>query len=296
MEFNKLFLAHLLSNNKLTSAFSACQCLPPEYPLTPEEGDSLLSLMAAGYMNTCYPYRYEITDLPCLCILYTLSGSGVYETGDKRLSLSPETFLFIDGSIRHKIYTEKNSWNYYQLFIEKSKCLFFFREFVKTWGNLAIIPSTPYILSLFSRLTEIPEFLSRDNLIINHRLLTDLLTAAVLPPFASQSDVAPPYLREMKKIMDTRYASSHSLTQFEQTLGISRYRLSREFHELYQVPPLQYLNRRRIEEAKKLLQDPAITVYEAGHRVGMENTTHFIRIFRKYTGTTPANYKNSLPT
>jgi AraC-like DNA-binding protein len=296
LEFNKLFLTHLLSNSKLTPALSISQYLPNESLVRPELEDSLISLLAAGYIKSCYPYRYETADLPCLCLLYTVSGSGVFEAEDKKLCLTPETFLFIDGARRHKIYTEKNSWIFYQLFLEKTKCIFFLKEFNEKFGDITTISATPYILSLFCRLTEIPEVINRDSLIINHRLLTDLLTASILTPAASQVDMAPHYLREMKKIMDSRYAFPQSLTQFEETLGISRYRLSREFHNLYQVPPLQYLNRRRIEEAKRLLQDPSIAVNEAGRLVGIDNTTHFIRLFRKYTGTTPAHYRNSLPT
>ncbi len=294
MDFSKLFLARLLSSNKLTSALTVSQFLPPEFPIQPEETDSLLSLIAAGFINSCYPYRYEIMDLPCLCIIYTVKGSGVFETGQKKLSLTPGTFLFTDCTKRHKIYTEKNSWDFYQLFLEKKESLFFFNEFIAKYDNVTTVSGTPYILSLFCRLTEVPKTLSRDCLFINHRLLTDLLTAAVLTPSSFRDDLAPAYLREMKKIMDTQYASPHSLHQFEETLGISKYRLSREFHNFYSVPPLQYLNRLRIEEAKNLLQDPAMAVYEAGRLVGIDNTTHFIRLFRKYTGTTPANYKNSL--
>jgi AraC-like DNA-binding protein len=296
LEFNKLFLTHLLSDNKLTPSLNIIQCLPNEYLVKPELDDSLLSLLASGYIKSYYPYRYESVDLPCLCILYTVSGSGVFETEDRKLCLTPETFLFIDGSRKHKISAEKNSWNFYQLFLEKSKSLFFLKEFHNKFGDMTTLTTTPYIHSLFRRLTEVPEVLNRDSLIINHRLLTDLLTASILTPAASQADLAPYYLREMKKTMDSQYASPHSLAQFEEALGISKYRLSREFHTLYQVPPLQYLNRRRIEEAKRLLEDPSIAVYEAGRLVGIDNTTHFIRLFRKYTGTTPSHYRNSLPT
>lgn len=294
MDFCKLFLVKLLSGNKLTSDLTVSQCLPPEFPIHPNDSDSLLSLIASGSVSCCYPYRYEIADLPCLCIIYTVKGSGVFETGQKKFSLTPGTFLFTDCTKRHKIYTEKNSWNFYQLFLEKTECSFFFNEFTAKYGNVATISGTPYILSLFCRLTEVPKTLSRDCLFINHRLLTNLLTAAVLKPSSLRDDLAPPYLREMKKLMDTRYASPHSLTKFEETLRISRYRLSREFRNFYMIPPLQYLNKRRIEEAVKLLQDPSMAVYEAGRLVGIDNTTHFIRLFRKYTGTTPANYKNSL--
>lgn len=294
MDFKKLFLAKLLSNNKLTSSLTVSQFLPPEMPIQPDKTEDLLSLAASGMVSCCYPYRYEIMDLPYFCLLYTIKGSGMFEAGEKRISLTPGTFLFTDGTKRHKIYTEKNSWNFYQLFLEKRGCLFFFNEFTAKYGSAVTISQTPYILSLFCRLTEVPRTLSRDVLFINHRLLTDLLTAAILTPSPLRDDLAPSYLREMKKTMDTRYASAHSLSQFEESLGISKYRLSREFHNFYQISPLQYLNRCRIEEAKKLLQDSSMAVYQAGRIVGIDNTTHFIRLFRKYTGITPDHYKKSL--
>ncbi|WP_124065948.1 AraC family transcriptional regulator [Clostridium sp. E02] len=294
MNFQNIFLAKLLSGDKLTSALTVSQFLPTTYPLQPDEPECLLSLTAAGYIKSCYPYRYEIMDLPFFCILYTIKGSGMYEVGQKKYCLLPGTFLFVDCEKKHKIYAEKNSWDFYQLFLYKTQCLFFYKQFTIKYGSITTIPQCPYIISLFSRLTAEPFTLNRDLLFNNHRLLTEILTAAILTPSAYRDDFAPPYLRKMKKIMDTQYASPQSLTQFEMILGISRYRLSREFHNLYELPPLQYLNRRRIEESKKLLQDPAITVYEAGRLVGIDNTTHFIRLFRKYAGTTPANYRSSL--
>ncbi len=294
MNFSELFLTHLLSSNHLSSALTVSPFLSKDYYLQPDGSDHMLCLMAAGYVKSFYPYRYELMDLPSFCIIYTVKGNGVFEAGQTKLSLCPATFLLIDCRLKHKIYAEKNSWNFYQLFLQDTGCLFFYQQFLKRHGNTAILSQSPYILSLFNRLTAVPAVQKQDSFFINHRLLTDLLTAAILTPFAYSGDSAPSYLRKMKNIMDTQYASSHSLAQFEETTGISRYRLSREFHKFYQAPPLQYLNRRRIEESKILLQNPDMTVYEAGKLVGIDNTTHFIRLFRKYTGTTPGNYKSSL--
>lgn len=294
MKFNDLFLTHLLSNKKLPFALSISQFLPTEFPLHPHAPENMLSLLASGYINSFYPYQYELKDFPSFCIILSVKGSGLFEAKQKVQRLCPGTLLFMDCKIKHKICAEKNSWEFYQLFLEETGSSFFYEQFTSRQGNTVMLSLSPYILSLLNRLVAIPQSSDKDILFVNHRLLTNLLTTALLQKSEHSDDYAPSYLRKMKKIMDTQYAAAHSLAQFEETFGISRYRLSKEFHKYYKEPPLQYLNRRRIEEAKKLLQDPSMAVYKAGRLVGIDNTTHFIHLFQKYTGTTPVTFRRSL--
>lgn len=58
--------------------------------------------------------------------------------------------------------------------------------------------------------------------------------------------------------------------------------------------PAQYLNKRRIEVAKHLLITTDYRIHEVGSMVGIDNTNHFITLFRKYTGATPLEYKQRL--
>jgi YesN/AraC family two-component response regulator len=59
-----------------------------------------------------------------------------------------------------------------------------------------------------------------------------------------------------------------------------------------------YLNRVRIEQAKKLLNDNELSITDTGYAVGYSDLTHFERIFKKLTGATPSQYRrrtSSLP-
>jgi len=56
----------------------------------------------------------------------------------------------------------------------------------------------------------------------------------------------------------------------------------------------EQLNGIRIEHAKALLSDPKCLIYEVGSMVGLINTTYFTRLFRRYTGQTPSEYRKAL--
>jgi AraC-like DNA-binding protein len=57
-----------------------------------------------------------------------------------------------------------------------------------------------------------------------------------------------------------------------------------------------YINTLRIEAAKKLLEDTDSRVIDIAFHVGFENLTHFHRLFKKMTGTTPNSYRDTVHT
>ncbi len=50
----------------------------------------------------------------------------------------------------------------------------------------------------------------------------------------------------------------------------------------------------RIAKARELLQDSSLKVYEVAERVGIPETKYFSSVFKKETGLTPTEYRNSL--
>lgn len=50
----------------------------------------------------------------------------------------------------------------------------------------------------------------------------------------------------------------------------------------------------RIQEAKKLLEDPSLKIGEISERVGYADTAHFARTFKKLENMSANEYRNSL--
>jgi len=58
--------------------------------------------------------------------------------------------------------------------------------------------------------------------------------------------------------------------------------------------PHAYLIKVRLERAKELLITTSFNVSEISFAVGYENPLYFSRMFKKYTGVSPANYKKQM--
>lgn len=101
----------------------------------------------------------------------------------------------------------------------------------------------------------------------------------------------PPHVLQLKQILDLRYGEPITLDSLEQELKMSKYRLCRDFSQHMGVPPLHYLNQKRIERARELLLSTDDTVVSIGNTVGIPGTTHFINLFKRETGHTPLQYR-----
>ncbi|WP_238650614.1 helix-turn-helix domain-containing protein [Paenibacillus piscarius] len=69
--------------------------------------------------------------------------------------------------------------------------------------------------------------------------------------------------------------------------------VSKYFKEQTGTNVIDYINQYRIEEAKRILQADDLTVQEVSERVGFLNSNSFIRVFKKYEGITPGQYKQA---
>jgi AraC family transcriptional regulator len=60
--------------------------------------------------------------------------------------------------------------------------------------------------------------------------------------------------------------------------------------------PHRYVLLQRVDRAKDSLRDPRRSIFEAGLDAGFQNASHFARVFREITGTTPSRYRSDLLT
>lgn len=63
------------------------------------------------------------------------------------------------------------------------------------------------------------------------------------------------------------------------------------FKQAVGLSPKQFLIETRVNVARNLLEDTAMSVLEVGLEVGFHHPSHFIRIFQRVTGRTPAVYR-----
>ncbi|CAG7656928.1 helix-turn-helix domain-containing protein [Paenibacillus allorhizosphaerae] len=69
--------------------------------------------------------------------------------------------------------------------------------------------------------------------------------------------------------------------------------LSKLFKETMEMNFMDYLIHIRMEKSKQLLRDPKLKINAIAEQVGYNNAQSFIRIFKKYTGQTPGEYREN---
>ena len=73
--------------------------------------------------------------------------------------------------------------------------------------------------------------------------------------------------------------------------SMSESHFSRSFKQSVGIAPYQYLMQQRVERAKQLLKQQAISIGNIALNCGFSNQTHLTKVFRQMTGMTPKAYQ-----
>ncbi|GAB3221302.1 chromate resistance protein [Algoriphagus aestuariicola] len=112
-----------------------------------------------------------------------------------------------------------------------------------------------------------------------------------------KSGKIPEWAKELKEIIQDQIDTnlSLSLRQLSESLNVHPSYLSREFSKYFDDLSFgDYIRKLRIEKAIVLLQDPKHSLSEIAYLTGFSDQSHFNRIFKKYTGKNPSEYRKSL--
>ena len=92
--------------------------------------------------------------------------------------------------------------------------------------------------------------------------------------------------------IEQHLADQIPLATLAQLVRLSPHYFCRAFKQSFGVAPHRYHISRRMERAKELLADPALSVTEIGATLGFSETSSFSGAFRKATGLTPTRFRS----
>ncbi len=89
------------------------------------------------------------------------------------------------------------------------------------------------------------------------------------------------------------YASPFSSAETAAAVGLSESHLRALFYKWLGESPKKFHTRYRIEQAKRLLREQNLPVFEVAFHVGYSDARHFSRVFKQFTGATPSSYADA---
>jgi two-component system, response regulator YesN len=101
-------------------------------------------------------------------------------------------------------------------------------------------------------------------------------------------------VEESKIYIEEHLAKEVSLEEVADVLGLNPSYFSQLFKQTTGETFIQYRIRRRMEKAKKLLENPSYRITDISYEIGYADHPHFTKTFKKYTGYSPSEYRENL--
>ncbi|WP_219838322.1 response regulator [Paenibacillus sp. R14(2021)] len=99
-------------------------------------------------------------------------------------------------------------------------------------------------------------------------------------------------LQKAERYIQAHFAEQLTVQVISEHVYVTPEWLSTLFKKNFDLTVLDYITRLRMEQAKSLLQDVGLKIYQISGLVGYKDSVYFSRLFKKHTGLTPKEFRN----
>jgi len=122
------------------------------------------------------------------------------------------------------------------------------------------------------------------------------LALEIFAAFSRQSEkeceaYLPAWLRKAKELLHDRFSETLTLDEIAQEVGVHPVHLARTFRKHYRCSVGEYQRRLRVEDASLQLTTTQRPLADIALVAGFTDQAHFSRVFKSYTGETPAKFR-----
>jgi transcriptional regulator GlxA family with amidase domain len=109
--------------------------------------------------------------------------------------------------------------------------------------------------------------------------------------FRGRSDHGDALIGNVQEWLATHFSLANPVEEMIKRSGLAPRTFKRRFKEATELAPIDYVQRLRVEDAKRRLERTDAPVEEIGWRVGYEDPAFFRRLFKRTTGLSPGSYR-----
>ncbi|MEO6869392.1 MAG: helix-turn-helix domain-containing protein [Ginsengibacter sp.] len=148
-------------------------------------------------------------------------------------------------------------------------------------------------LNLLVHLVE--KFVTRDVAILIAKIYMidiDLISQSPFIVFQGQKDHGDEAIKKAQTFIESNFQKKITVDQLTNMLALSRRSLERRFKQATSNTVIEYLQRVKIEAAKKEFESSWKNINEVMYDVGYTDTKGFRTVFKKVAGISPTEYRN----
>ena len=109
--------------------------------------------------------------------------------------------------------------------------------------------------------------------------------------FSGQKEHSDDVIKEAQLYIEDNYEEKLNIENLAKRFAISNRNFIRRFKKATQSTPFEYVQRVKVEAAKKSLESSTLNINEVMYAVGYNDEKAFRKVFKKYTGLSPLEYR-----
>ena len=109
--------------------------------------------------------------------------------------------------------------------------------------------------------------------------------------FEGRRDHSDGDIRSAQQWLETHFPVAHPVEEMIKRSRLAERTFKRRFTDATGLTPLCYVQRLRIEDAKRRLERTEVSIDEISWQVGYEDPAFFRRLFKRTTGLAPGDYR-----
>jgi len=229
-------------------------------------------------------------------LIYVHDGKGLFCSEEKRIPIKKDSLIIINPNIKHtEISSHSHPLKYTALGIDNLQFKFNGEDHLHAYNVFDLHTQSHIILPLLrSMLQEVQHHYMSYEQLCQHYLMILLLkiTRITGDTFSinTQKDVSCE-CKQLKQYIDSHYHEHLTLDFFSTLTHQNKFHLSHKFTKTFGISPINYLLERRILHSKILLRTSNNNITEIARMTGFSSSNYFSQSFKKYTGLSPAKYR-----
>ena len=254
--------------------------------------EQLLYLEVFGLLDAGENYFTKRKNYPSYLFLHTYAGAGELHYEGKTYALREGDSFLIDCTREQEYFTTSSHWSISNLHFNGPTADLFYQAFFSDGSPVVRHSSTSPYQNDVEQLLMISQGTAQDrDLHVSVALETLLLH--LIEEKRKKQPCIPPQILQLQNYLESNFSRKISLDELEAELHISKYHLSREFKRYTGYSIGTYLCELRMNRAQYLLTNTALPTGLISQMVGFANYSNFYTTFRKQTGLSPLELRQS---
>lgn len=230
-------------------------------------------------------------------------GEGVLMVNGTEYNIPEKGAMFIPADVPHEYYPKGDKWNIRWVTVNGSAVASFLNAAGLTHAAVFSLEDISGLDAILGRMRnelvhngmagEYQASAIAYDFIINFARTAGLLfdSRAMRP---QPEDVYAQHMAQLSDYIEYHFVHHVYMEEMCSLLSVTPQHICRVFKYCTGMRPMEYIQRRRVEESKKLLRTTDCAVEQIAQMCGFDSSSYFCRVFKRLEDKTPSEYRRDI--